>query len=58
MVYGYTALGKTTHISAGWADKRRQRMSGVTGIEFAPARVAGTQRLGRPLMTAASRWPL
>ena len=53
MFYGYTALGKTTHIGAGWADNDDSGFP-ATGIEFAPARVAGTQRLARPLMTAAS----
>lgn len=43
MFYGYTALGKTTHIGAGWADNDDNGFP-ATGIEFALARVAGTHR--------------
>jgi hypothetical protein len=50
------SLGKTTHIGAGWADNDDSAFR-CDRLEFAPARVAGTQRLARPLMTAASRWP-
>ena len=38
MFYGYTALGKTAHIGAGWVDNDDRRISGATGIESAPAR--------------------
>ena len=53
MFYGYTALGKTTHIGAGWADNDDSGFP-VRPASSSPRPVAGTQRLARPLMTAAS----
>jgi hypothetical protein len=56
--YGYTALGKTTHIGAGWADNDDSGFP-VRPASSSPRAVSPvTQRLARPLMTAASRWPL
>ena len=56
MFYGYIALGKTTHIGAGWADNDDSGFP-VRPASSPPRPVAGTQGLARPLMTAASRWP-